>query len=363
MSTGVDPIEPAEVIARHSRSFSIASRFLPRRVRSDVHALYAWCRAVDDCVDRAADRRAAANELARIREDIHRIRRGEQTLQHPASRWIAPLIRGGRVDPDHALDLVDGMQLDLDGFLVRSEADLRRYCYHAAGCVGLMLSSVMGVTDRAARRHAIALGIAMQMTNIARDVREDAESGRCYLPGLRTETLFRSPEKVRPAVRRLLAAAEREYRLAGAGLRYLPDDCRPAIRVALAAYREIGREILRRELVVWNARIVVPKWRLAAVVATAVLGLPESLSLLAGEEFDRMKSEPTETGLNQSRHAVYLGLSLTSFMAAALFVLVYINPKDASYGWLPIVYAAAAVVTGGIFNALARAQESSDGRV
>ncbi len=362
MSVAVDPIEPAEVIARHSRSFSIASRFLPRRVRGDVHSLYAWCRAVDDCVDRAADRRVAAVELARIREDIHRINRGESTLQHPASRWIAPLIRGGRIDPDHALDLVEGMQMDLDGFTVRNEADLRRYCYHAAGCVGLMLSAVMGVTDSAARRHAIALGIAMQMTNIARDVREDAEAGRCYVPGLNTETLFGNSEEVRSAVRRLLANAEREYELAETGLKYLPQDCRRGIRIALAAYREIGREIVRRDVPVCSVRVVVPMWRLAAVVITATIARPKLFSLPISQEFDPVKSNHRKADLNQSWHAVYLGLSLTSFMAAALFVLVYINPKDASYGWLPIAYAAVAVVVGGVFNGLARAQESSDSR-
>jgi phytoene synthase len=109
-----------------------------------------------------------------------------------------------------------------------------------------MMSSLMGVKDRAAGRHAVALGVAMQLTNIARDVREDAERGRSYLPGI-TSVFDADPEAVRASVRQILDLAESQYDVALEGLRYLPWRCRTAIRVALEAYREIGREILRRD--------------------------------------------------------------------------------------------------------------------
>ena len=99
-------LHPGEVIRRHSRSFSIACRMLPVRVRSSVQALYAWCRAVDDAVDSAASPQAAELELCTLEDDLNRMSRGQTDTLHPASRWLKPLVVNGSIDVKHAQDLI-----------------------------------------------------------------------------------------------------------------------------------------------------------------------------------------------------------------------------------------------------------------
>lgn len=359
--------KPQDVIKHHSRSFSLASCFLPRQVRCDVQWLYAWCRAVDDTVDRCDDPPQAAEQLATLRTDMRRIVKGEPVL-HSTSNLIARLIHDDRVYPEHARELIDGMQLDLDGFTVRNEADLELYAYHAAGTVGLMMLSIMSVKHAAAESHAVSLGIAMQLTNIARDVAEDASRGRSYLPGMNFAETGDSP-KARNSIRKVLALAETHYDHAAKGIHYLPKRCQVAIRVALAVYREIGREILRRDTDVWSGRVSLSKYQLAKTTVSATFTRTpkkfptlssnfSSLPIIYTQVFDMSKSTQSQSSLRQAKSAVYLGISLTSFMAAALFVLVYVNPKDTSYGMLPLAYAAAAVVFGIITNLLSRRYEA-----
>ena len=334
-----------DVIRRNSRSFSLAARLLPKRFRDDVTSLYAWCRTVDDAVDHAASPEEAAATLADLRTDIDRVTAG-QNPKLPATHWIASLIQFGNVDPAHAIDLLEGMQMDAQGFRVRTDGDLRRYCYHAAGSVGLMMSRLMGVRDPAAKHHAIALGQAMQMTNIARDVLEDAHRGRSYLPRV-ANPLSAAPDDVEREVRRLLDLAEQEYNVAIVGIDYLPTFCRPAIRVALAVYREIGREIQRQGYPILDRRVVVPRWRLFMVAVKASLSVNPFRRLKRAspmQETELSTPNVRSSSLSQARASVCLGLSLTAVMAAVLFVLVYVNPKDASYGLLPLVYAAVSIL-------------------
>lgn len=351
--------EAGLVLRGNSRSFSIAARFLPRRVRGKVQALYAWCRAVDDAVDNAASYEAAERELGVLAEDLKRISEQDFTnidgLKHPASRWIAPLIDDGDIDPADAADLMEGMKMDLridsGEWSIDNEDDLLRYCYHAAGVVGLMMTQMMGDRRPAARKHAVALGIAMQLTNIARDVREDAERGRSYLPGIAADSISSivsegDDQAIRKRVARLLSLSEDRYRLAGAGLHYLPSDCTRAIRVALAAYREIGREIQRHDCRVLSRRTIVPKHRLLFVVTKATLTGVSSMSETNREKPSSASSVP------QCKSAVWLGLSLTAFMATALFMMVYVNPKSDVYSILPLVYAAASLLFAVIANRL-----------
>ena len=366
-------LKPQDVIKRHSRSFSIASCFLPRQVRRDVQWLYAWCRAVDDTVDRCDDPKQAAAQLEMLRTDIHRIVKGQPVL-HSTSNLIARLIQEERVHPKHARELIEGMQMDLDGCVIHSQADLKRYAYHAAGTVGLMMLSIMGVNKGAAESHAVSLGIAMQLTNIARDIAEDASRGRSYLPGLNFSQTGDSPN-ARESIRKVLALAESHYDHAAYGIDYLPKRCQLAIRVALAVYRQIGREILQRGADVWSGRISLSNVQLAKTTVNAFFTrtpensyVPFSRSLLSSNEsilpityaqiFDMSKLTEPQSTLRQAKSAVYLGLSLTSFMAAALFVLVYVNPKDSTYGWLPLAYAAVSVMFGIITNLLSHRYES-----
>jgi phytoene synthase len=345
-----------QVIERHSRSFSLAVRLLPHRFRVPVTSLYAWCRTVDDAVDRAGSNARAEQTLRVLETDLMRLRSGS-TPHHPASRWIKPLIVDQLIDVRHAVELIEGMRMDLRNEPVETRGDLRRYSYHAAGTVGLMMTRLMGVRDVRADRHAVALGVAMQMTNIARDVREDAALGRCYLPGLE-DPFSAAPGEVAAAVGGVLESAERDYDIGLDGLRFLPRPCRPAIHLAASLYREIGREIARRDCNVLAGRIVVGKSRILAVTVMSLsrsfvhdplmTNLPSTRTFLMNRPIDDAPSTSA-----QAKHVAFLGLSLTAFMAAALFVLVAVNPKQAAYSNLPLIYSGVSVCFALVFNRLA----------
>ncbi|MEM7482764.1 MAG: phytoene/squalene synthase family protein [Acidobacteriota bacterium] len=238
---------------RHGSTFSWAGGLLPADRRRDISHLYSFCRTVDDWVDNASDpasRQIAAERLAMLRQDLTcgagRLALGAQLLNLAACYRF-------RVAP--ALALIDGVAQDLEpqqGFARLSE--LLRYAYRVAGTVGEMTCSILGGDDPAAVPFAIDLGIAMQLTNIARDVLEDAERGRLYLP----RELLPSPatpgtlvagddparESAWSGVRSLLEVAERYYRSADLGVALLPWRSRPTVMVASRVYEAIGLEVL-----------------------------------------------------------------------------------------------------------------------
>ncbi len=266
------PAEGGEIIRQNSRSFAFASRLLPASVRDDVKKLYAWCRWCDDAVDSCGSADESKQRLALLREDVQRIYRNEPT-EHRASAWLAELVDEYGIDEDLPRALLDGMEMDLKLAQVSSEGELLRYCCHAAGVMGLMMCKVFEVTDPHALLHAKSLGIAMQLTNIARDVREDWQRGRCYLPQswLPHGVDASSQDEVHAAVRRILDLAEDYYEIGNEGMVYLPSAVRPAIRVAAAVYREIGMQIRRCDYRVLQGRIVTPQFRFfsSAVMAWA----------------------------------------------------------------------------------------------
>lgn len=248
----------------------MASRLLPGKIQRDVVSLYAWCRSCDDAVDQAMNMKVATNKLADLREDVFRIHCRQPVLQ-AESRWLEPLMRRYPIPPQIPLDFLDGMQADLGQIKLESEEQLLRYCYQAAGTVGLMMCQMLGTTHEAAGNHAKSLGIAMQLTNIARDVGEDWRMGRRYLP--RVWMPFDpdvDPEptnrQVMYGVRKALELAEQQYQHGLAGIPYLPVLTRPAIRTAAAVYREIGRQIEREGCWVMHRRAVVPAKRKCLLV-------------------------------------------------------------------------------------------------
>ena len=364
--------EACQVIQQHSRSFSLAVRFLPVRLQGPITALYAWCRSVDDAVDRAHNAKLAEETLDLLEEDLQRCLSGE-SLRHPASEWIRPLLMQRQIEVRHARELIDGMRMDLRRTHVDNDADLERYCYHAAGTVGLMLTRLMGVQDRAADRCAVSLGMAMQLTNIARDVLEDAQLGRSYLPGV-PYPLASDPSRVKEAVVRLLNSAEQHYCTAEQGLKYLPRDCRLGIRLALAFYREIGRQIRRNDFAVLHQRTTVNKRRLLFIGAQAWFAcLIKEAQLLLAERRNSlthllkewtMNDHSTTQGVGQptastqvstpgqAKQLVYLGLSLTLIMATALFTMVFVHPKSIEYSALPLIYAGLCLSGSILFNRL-----------
>ncbi len=363
------PAAGASVIRKHSRSFSAASWLLPREYRRDVEKLYAWCRWCDDAVDSATNINQAEKRLEILREDVERIYRGQRPL-HEASQWLADLVASHDIEKRLPLELLAGMTLDLRLGQIGTQEELLRYCYHAAGVVGLMLCRVFGVNDPRALRHAKSLGMAMQLTNIARDVREDWDRGRCYLPAdwfaaKDAGNAIPTDAQIRDSVRCILDLADQHYRTGNLGLRYLPPGVRPAIRMASAVYREIGQQIRRRSYRVMQGRTIVPKARFTSAAAGSLLASAWSqvnerfpLKPLSAENFFH-QPQPQELIMSDAKYLFYLGLSLTAFMASGSFLLVMLNPKDASYSSLPLIYAVASLGIGIVTNLLAKRAEKT----
>jgi len=344
------PSDYRQVIRQHSRSFSFAARLLPNPVRADVQKLYAWCRWCDEAVDDAATAAVAGQRLALLREDISRIYAGEPPV-HQASNWLAELVHDHAIPIEYPLGLLDGMEMDLGSVSIGTEEELMLYCKRAAGTVGLMLCRLFGVTGADALRSAEALGIAMQLTNIARDVREDWLVGRCYLPSIWFKTRpnansMLTNQQVQAAVRSGLNLADKYYQEGISGLKYLPPGCRFSISAAANIYREIGQVIRRRNFRVMDGRTSVSLPRKLFLVLAEIPRGPDPFS------HSRLSHLTSETSLihlflstgdrqmkNNASYIATLGISLTSIVAAALFVIVALNPKDAeSYGYLPWLY-------------------------
>ncbi|MEO7096699.1 MAG: phytoene/squalene synthase family protein, partial [Polyangiales bacterium] len=239
-------------IAQHSKSFALASKLLPAACRDDVVVLYAWCRRADDAIDLAApgDRETA---LVRLREELESVYRGQRQPDDVLHELQRVIVERGipRIYPE---ELLAGMEMDVVGTRYESMDVLLQYCFRVAGVVGLMMCHVMGVRDAHAVRHAAHLGMAMQLTNICRDVREDWEQhGRLYLP----EDLL-AAHGPRGTVAALVDESERYYRSGDAGLSSLSFRCAFAVCTARLVYAAIGERLARRRFDVTRGRVVVP---------------------------------------------------------------------------------------------------------
>jgi phytoene synthase len=222
---------------------------------------YAFCRLVDDAVDEAPGARAARYEIERIEAML----RGETPRLPIVDAYVQLAERAGfGLGP--AWDLLEGVRSDLAEVRIGTDAEFLQYCYRVAGTVGLMMCGVLGVKERAARRNAVALGIAMQMTNICRDVLEDAERGRVYLPLARLSGVHLSHSDVLcsaerngtagvPAVARsgvsevvrsILDWGDSFYEAGANGYGFIPPRPRLAIMVASSLYSEIGAVLRSR---------------------------------------------------------------------------------------------------------------------
>lgn len=161
-------------------SFTLSFRLLPPHRRRAITALYAFCREVDDVVDECADPQIAAAKLTWWRQEVERLFAG--TPQHPVSRALAPAIAEFGLPLEHFQEILDGMAMDLGTVRYPDFKSLSLYCYRVASVVGLLSAEIFGFTDRRTLRYAHDLGIALQLTNIIRDVGDDARRGRIYLP-------------------------------------------------------------------------------------------------------------------------------------------------------------------------------------
>mgnify|MGYP006288606349 CR=1 FL=1 len=239
------------VLAAGSLSFNWASRFLSPDRRDDAAVVYTLCRTIDDIADDTHEPAAADAELSKLAAELA----GERAPRDLVGLFFDVAERRGLgVEP--VLHLIEGARSDLRPVVVADDVELLRYCYRVAGTVGLLMCGVLGVRAREAEPFAVDLGIAMQLTNIVRDVAEDARRGRVYLPATRLAAEDVQPEAVlegradRARVARVVAAMVREadgyYRSADLGMRFIPLRPRLAIYVASRVYREIGHRLVRR---------------------------------------------------------------------------------------------------------------------
>ncbi len=269
-------------LAVGSRSFALAGKLLPRSCRDDAAVLYAWCRRCDDAIDLAppAERTAALERMRRELDTVY----ATATPSDPALAAFAEVVRRRAIPRRYPSELLDGFAMDVGGVHYDTVAALLGYAYRVAGTVGVMMAHLMGATGAEALERAADLGMAMQLTNVCRDVEEDRRNGRIYLP---VELLAGAPgeeaEAVKRAVRSLLAAADRLYASGMAGLPALGFRCAAAIRAAALIYADIGRVIAAAGYDVQRGRAVVPRrrklWLAARAFATeALLRVRQALS-------------------------------------------------------------------------------------
>ncbi|MCC0808408.1 phytoene/squalene synthase family protein [Methylobacterium sp. W2] len=270
-----------------SRSFFAASALLPPSIRRPAYGLYAFCRLSDDAVDDVAEsgRRPA---VARLRLRLARAYDG-QPCDAPADRALADIVADHAIPQALPAALIEGLAWDAAGQRYETLADLTAYAARVAASVGAMMTLVMGVRDPDVLARACDLGIAMQFTNIARDVGEDARAGRLYLPrawlreaGIDPDGFLRAPTFT-PAlggvVARLLAAADLLYARSESGIAGLPPACRPAIRAARLIYAEIGRAVERAGYDSVSRRARVDGRRKLALLARALVSTDNTAAL------------------------------------------------------------------------------------
>lgn len=272
---GIDLAACEELMRGGSKSFFAASSLLPQRVRMPAIALYAFCRVADDAIDEHNDDPLAIQKLQKRLEAIYD-GQPEAIIEDRAMAMVAHRYGLPRELPEA---LLEGFAWDAAKRHYDTIEDLHHYCARVAGSVGAMMAMIMGITNPHALARACELGNAMQLTNIARDVGEDARNGRLYLPrswmrqaGIDPHTWLANPQftpALGEVIGRLLLEADRLYQRGSSGIAALPRDCRGAILAAANIYAEIGRVIADREMNSVNERAVVGSTRKLTLLCIA----------------------------------------------------------------------------------------------
>ncbi|HEX4926105.1 MAG TPA: phytoene/squalene synthase family protein [Bdellovibrionales bacterium] len=287
-------IDNKAVLSKHARSFRWGAFFLSERAFNEAALIYTFCRLVDDIADRSDDRGRARRELGQIRDELAGL-----VAARPLIHAFKELMAERRGDLAPAFDLIKGAELDLGKVEINNEHELLQYCYYVAGTVGLMMCVVLDVRTRSAEPFAIDLGLAMQITNICRDVREDAEMGRIYVPiewlrkhGIEPSDVLGgrvTSRQLVPVLREMLLLADTYYRSADTGMRYIPFRQRLGIVVASRLYRAIGLHVRYKAFRVMEGRIFVP-WYIKVVWTVwslIELGRLATLELVSTARHDR----------------------------------------------------------------------------
>lgn len=280
-----------EAIERGSKSFAAAARIFDSETRASAYMLYAWCRHCDDLTDDqllgwGAGKLSIEEAIARLeklRDKTRRALAGEP-VDDPLFVGLQHIVARHRIPHRYPLEHLDGFAMDVEGRRYTNLEDTLRYCYHVAGVVGVMMAYIMGAREEDALHRATDLGLAFQLTNIARDVMEDAGFGRVYLPlsWLAEENVpvdeiqsKRNRAAVFNVTRRLLDEADRYYESAVVGVSSLPFRSAWAVATAKEVYQDIGRVVRTRGAAAWDRRAATSK---ARKVALAVRGLTSTMA-------------------------------------------------------------------------------------
>ena len=268
-----------------SKSFNAAANLLPRAARDAAIGLYAFCREADDAIDEAG------GSVDCLRDRLSRAYQGDP-FAGPADRAFAGIVRHFAIPRALPEALLEGFAWDAEGRRYQDLSALRGYAVRVAGTVGAMMAVLMGVRDRDRLSAAVDLGVAMQLSNIARDVGEDARNNRLYLPldwlagaGIDPDRFLAAPAHsaaLAGVIGRLLEEAAVHYQRASAGVARLPLSCRLGIGAARLFYAEIGREVSRRGMDSISGRAVVSGRRKAWVLCAGATGMVLPLRPLAG---------------------------------------------------------------------------------
>ena len=282
------------ILRENGRTFWLASFFLPKASAEKATDLYAFCRIADDL----ADAYQPGNE-AKL-ESLSRLFSKASDSLVGFSEWQQALfirVRANTRSLQACVALIEGIQSDLDEAQFTEDRELLRYAYSVAGTVGIVMAELMQSKSEDATYHAIDLGVAMQLTNIARDVLEDAQRGRSYIPcktPVASIELGECVEAVKPSLVSVITLSKFYYRSGLAGLLYLPRIVRPCIYIMARTYSEIGGEILRNRINWSGPRSVVSPLRKTWIVLSS---LPYCLWLLV-KPYPALSSSTHEKSLH-----------------------------------------------------------------
>ncbi|MDW8344865.1 MAG: presqualene diphosphate synthase HpnD [Verrucomicrobiae bacterium] len=256
------------IARRTGKNFYYSFLVMPRAKRRAMSAIYAFMRRSDDIADCAANPAVALEGLRRWRATVQEALAGRTATDPILPAWV-DTVRRYRIPERHFFELLDGAEMDQTQTRYETFAELYRYCYRVASCVGLVVLPIFGYRDAAAPVHAEACGIAFQLTNILRDVKEDAVLGRIYLPDEDLARFGVSPDDIMQqrytsAFRQLMkfeADRAREYYRQAAPLRALIDaDSRPTLGVMMDIYRGILDKIEAQQFQVFGEKIRLSRW-------------------------------------------------------------------------------------------------------
>jgi len=266
-------INQGKIIQKYGKTFYWASFFLEESVKLKLFSIYAFCRKIDDLVD--SDDKKLDKYL---KENFHKI-----------TEKVAGLEKKFHPSKDIINQFMLGQQSDLSHKQPKSINELIIYCYRVAGIVGLMVCDALGVKDTKKRLYAIDLGIAMQLTNICRDIQEDAAMGRVYLPqslvGKLKPNEISNPNKIifkriNLCQRKLLNLADKYYESAEHAIPFLPGKTVLAIRLASKIYQAIGRKIINKNISYLEGRVFITKYQKLQITLINVFSIKKSYNKL-----------------------------------------------------------------------------------